>query len=66
MHTRTRGRKACDYAKLNAFGREARRKDELEEGQIQDSPIHVHPSDDELELLQSDAPSVVNSRFDRA
>ena len=51
MATRTTWpKRGINYAKLNARGREGSETDSevLEEGQLQDSPLQVHPSDDEF------------------
>ena len=66
----TRARKVgYDYAKLNSQGKEASRRQEasadmLEEGQIVDSLLQVHPSDDEFSVdIRSTEPSVVESNL---
>ena len=58
---KTRGRKALDYAKLNAVGT-TQQELELEDGQLQDSPLHLNPSDDEFPEFGGNASSIPSRR----
>ena len=57
---RTRNKTKTDYARLNSAGTT---EELLEEGQIQDSPLKLIPSDDEFEHEQSSVTTGIDSRF---
>ena len=62
-------KKGINYAKLNSLGRESSRveADNLEEGQIADSPLHIHTLGDEFgtepRSRSSEGASVIDSQF---
>ena len=55
-----RNKTKTDYARLNSVGTT---EELLEEGQIQDSPLKLNPSDDEFGQEQSSVTTGIDSRF---
>ena len=62
----TRAKKTLNYAKLNSQGKQAINDDSFEEGQLVDSPLSLHPSEDDFntEPRSAETVSIIDSQFD--